>query len=87
MLLDGERVAASRGRGRAHGCGEQATGRRIGGASASASRYVVIDDAEPVLPLEEALVLLAQAEEARVEADANLEAVLAQLGFEEWRST
>jgi type I restriction enzyme M protein len=51
----------------------------------SPSRYVVIDDAEPVLTLEEALVLLAQAEEARAEADADLEGVLAQLGFEEWR--
>jgi type I restriction enzyme M protein len=47
----------------------------------SPSRYVVIDDAEPVLPLEEALVLLAQAEEARVEADAALEGVLRELGF------
>jgi type I restriction enzyme M protein len=50
----------------------------------SPSRYVVIDDAEPVLPLEEALVLLRQVEEARAEADAELEGVLAQLGFEEW---
>ncbi len=50
----------------------------------SPSRYVVIDDAEPVLPLEEALVLLRQAEEARAEADAALEGVLAQLGFERW---
>ncbi len=51
----------------------------------SPSRYVVIDDTEPVLPLEEALVLLAMAEEARAEADADLESVLAQLGFEGWR--
>jgi len=51
----------------------------------SPSRYVVIDDAEPVLPLDEALVLLKQAEEARAEADADLEGVLAQLGFEGWR--
>lgn len=47
----------------------------------SPSRYVVIDDAEPVLPLEEALVLLAQVEEARAEADADLEGVLRELGF------
>ncbi len=47
----------------------------------SPSRYVVIDDAEPVLPLEEALVLLAQAEEARAEADAALQEVLGELGF------
>jgi type I restriction enzyme M protein len=50
----------------------------------SPSRYVVIDDAEPVLPLEKALVLLAQAEEARAEADAELNAVLSELGFEGW---
>ncbi|MBD3309487.1 hypothetical protein GF348_24120 [candidate division KSB3 bacterium] len=36
---------------------------------------------------EEALPLLAQAEEARAEADADLEGVLAQLGFDEWRGT
>jgi type I restriction enzyme M protein len=53
----------------------------------SPRRYVVIDDVEPVLPLEEALVLLAQAEEARAEADAALEEVLTQLGFEGWRRT
>lgn len=53
----------------------------------SPSRYVVIDDAEPVLPLEEVLVVLAQAEEARAEADADLEGVLARLGFDEWRGT
>jgi len=48
----------------------------------SVIRYVVIDDTEPVLLLDEALVLLAQAEEARAEADTDLEAVLAQLCFE-----
>jgi type I restriction enzyme M protein len=52
----------------------------------SPSRYVATDDAEPPLPLEEALVLLAQAEEARAEADAELDAVLADLGFGGWRS-
>ncbi len=51
----------------------------------SPSRYVTIDEGEPVLPLEEALVLLAQAEEAQAEADVDLDAVLAQLGFEGWR--
>jgi type I restriction enzyme M protein len=51
----------------------------------SPSRYVTTDDGEPALPLEEALVLLAQAEEARAEADAALDGVLAQLGFVEWR--
>jgi hypothetical protein len=48
---------------------------------------VSTDDGEPVLPLEEALVLLAQAEEARTEADAELDAVLAKLGFAEWRAS
>jgi type I restriction enzyme M protein len=52
----------------------------------SPSRYVATDDVEPPLPLEEALVLLAQAEEARAEADAELDAVLAELGLGEWRS-
>ena len=51
----------------------------------SPSRYVASDDQEPPLPLEEALVLLAQAEEARSEADAQLDQVLSTLGFEEWR--
>jgi len=53
----------------------------------SPSRYVTTDDGEPVLPLEEALVLLAQAEEARAEANAELDAVLAKLGFAGWRET
>ena len=35
----------------------------------------------------EALALLAQAEEARAEADAELGAVLARLGFGNWRET
>jgi type I restriction enzyme M protein len=48
----------------------------------SPSRYVASDDQEPVLPLEEALVLLAEAEEERRDADAELDAVLAALGFE-----
>ncbi len=52
----------------------------------SPSRYVATNDQEPVLPLEEALVLLAQAEEERQEADAELEAVLSELGLGGWRS-
>jgi type I restriction enzyme M protein len=48
----------------------------------SPSRYVASDEQEPVLPLEEALVLLAEAEEERRDADAELDAVLAALGFE-----
>jgi len=51
----------------------------------SPSRYVASDDQEPPLPLEEALVLLAQAEEARTEADAELDTVLTKLGFGGWR--
>ena len=39
------------------------------------------DDQEPVLPLEEALVLLAEAEEERRDVDAELAAILAALGF------
>ena len=52
----------------------------------SPSRYVASDDVEPPLPLEEALVLLAEAEETRREADAELDAVLTKLGFEGWRT-
>ena len=51
----------------------------------SPARYVASDDVEPPLPLEEALVLLAQADEERAEADAELDQVLIALGFEEWR--
>jgi type I restriction enzyme M protein len=51
----------------------------------SPSRYVATDEGEPALPLEEALVLLAQAEDARAEADVRLDAVLAKLGFAGWR--
>ncbi len=48
----------------------------------SPGRYVATDDVEPPLPLEEALVLLAQAEEERAEADAELRKVLHRLGLE-----
>jgi len=51
----------------------------------SPSRYVASNDHEPPMPLEEALVLLAQAEEARAEADAELDRILSKLGFEGWR--
>jgi type I restriction enzyme M protein len=47
----------------------------------SPSRYVSINDAEPVLPLEEAVVLLRAAEEERAEADQALQEVLVQLGL------
>jgi len=51
----------------------------------SPSRYVTPDGQEEVLPLEEALVLLATAEEERVAADHQLEKELSRLGIEGWR--
>jgi len=51
----------------------------------SPSRYVSNNDVEPPLPLEEAIVRLREAEEARAEADAKLDQVLAALGFPNWR--
>jgi type I restriction enzyme M protein len=51
----------------------------------SPSRYVASNDVEPALPLEEALVLLAEAEEDRRAADAALDEVLGRLGFGGWR--
>jgi type I restriction enzyme M protein len=47
----------------------------------SPSRYVSTNDEEPVLPLEEALVLLEESEEERIEADKALQEVLNQLGL------
>lgn len=47
----------------------------------SPGRYVAVDEEAEVLPLEDAVVLLAQAEGERAEADAQLDLVLAQLGF------
>jgi len=47
----------------------------------SPSRYVATDDKEAVLPLEEAVVLLREAEEERAEADRALAQVLEKLGF------
>ena len=44
----------------------------------SPSRYVATGGAEEVLPLEEAVVLLQEAEEERAEADRELDEVLAQ---------
>jgi type I restriction enzyme M protein len=52
----------------------------------SPSRYVATKEQEPALPLEEALVLLAEAEEERREADEVLDAVLADLGLAGWRN-
>lgn len=47
----------------------------------SPSRYISINGEEPVLPLEDAVVLLREAEEERAEADLTLREVLVQLGF------
>ena len=47
----------------------------------SPSRYVAIDNGEEVMPLEEALVELAEAEEDRAEADRQLREVLKSLGL------
>ena len=51
----------------------------------SPSRYVSTGGQEEVVPLEEAVVLLQEAEEERAEADKQLDAVLSKLGFEGWR--
>lgn len=48
----------------------------------SPSRYVSTDSQEEVLPLEEAVVQLHQAEEERAEVDRELEAILRNLGLE-----
>ena len=47
----------------------------------SPSRYVAVDGGEEVLPLEDAVVLLAEAEEERSAADEKLWAVLSNLGI------
>ena len=52
----------------------------------SPSRYVATNGAEQVLPLEEALVLLAEAEEERTAVDRELDMVLRDLGLENWRN-
>ena len=48
----------------------------------SPSRYVSTGAEADVMPLEEAIVLLREAEEERVEANRELNKVLVQLGFE-----
>jgi type I restriction enzyme M protein len=52
----------------------------------SPSRYVSTGAEPEVLPLDEAVVLLAEAEEERTEADRQLSKVLVKLGFEGWRN-
>ncbi len=51
----------------------------------SPSRYVATGVEAEVLPLDEAVVRLQEAEEERVEADRELDKVLAGLGFKGWR--
>lgn len=51
----------------------------------SPSRYVSTNDHEEVLPLEDAVVLLSEAEEERAIADQALETALQELGIESWR--
>jgi type I restriction enzyme M protein len=51
----------------------------------SPSRYVTTDGQDEVLPIEEALVLIAEAEEERREADRDLEEALKQIGLRGWR--
>jgi len=48
----------------------------------SPSRYVATGETEEIVPLEEAVVLLQEAEEERAEADEQLAKVLGRLGFE-----
>ena len=52
----------------------------------SPSRYVSTGAEAEVMPLDEVVVLLAEAEEERAEADQQLDEVLAKLGFEGWRN-
>ena len=48
----------------------------------SPSRYVTDNGKEEVLPLDEAVVLLKEAEEERAEADEKLKGILGELGIE-----
>lgn len=52
----------------------------------SPSRYVATNDKEEMVSLEEALVLLAEAEEERAAVDRELDTVLSELGLEGWRA-
>lgn len=51
----------------------------------SPSRYVAIDGGEEVLPLEDAVVLLKEAEEERATADEAFDEAMKQLGLGGWR--
>ena len=50
----------------------------------SPSRYVTSNDVDEPLPLEDALVLLREADEARSSADAQLTSVIASLRLVGW---
>ncbi len=52
----------------------------------SPSRYVSKDGGEEVLPLEDAVVLLEEAEEERAKVDKELQSVLKELGFSNGRN-
>jgi len=52
----------------------------------SPSRYVSTGGEAEVLPLDEAVVLLQEAEEERAEVDRELDKVLTKLGFKGWRN-
>lgn len=47
----------------------------------SPSRYIAINGGEEVMPLEEAVVLLKEAEEERAEADKRLKKIMGEMGF------
>jgi type I restriction enzyme M protein len=51
----------------------------------SPSRYITMHGVEQVLPVEDAVVLLREAEEERAAADTALETAMAKLGLEGWR--
>ena len=48
----------------------------------SPSRYVALNGGEEVLPIEEAVVLLKEAEEERADADRKLKVILEKMGLE-----
>jgi len=51
----------------------------------SPSRYVAINDKEEILPLDEAVVLFAEAEEERQSVDRELSDILTKMGLGDWR--
>jgi type I restriction enzyme M protein len=51
----------------------------------SPTRYIAVDGAGEVLPVEDAVVLLKEAEEERIAADSELDAAMAKLGLGGWR--